>query len=239
MALSAADAQAAQGALTGALSADLASVWAQTDTSDPSWLTRFVLLVAAVVHRYGLASGSLAAQTYTAERTAAGAGTPFRVALAPLPPPDQIAATVGWATAPVRAEQPDLGLARTQLEGAVDRLVLDVGRRTLTDAVSQDRAAKGWARLTRPGACSFCRLLATRGAVYKSDRTAGRDASARFVGEGEFKFHNHCHCYVEPLFTTYEPTAQARADLALYKQVTKGLSGVDARNAFRRAVESE
>lgn len=239
MATPAETAQAAQTAVTAALGTGLTAAWARFDPSNPSQsMPGLMLAVTALVHRYGLASATLAAHTYQAQRMAAGIGGPFRVAPAPLPPAEQIGATVGWATTPLRAERPNPDLARTQLAGAVDRLVLDVGRRTLVDAVQADRQAKGWARVTRPGACSFCRLLATRGAVYKTESTAGRDANARFAGDGEFKFHNHCHCYIEPVFGTYEMTAQARADLQLYKQAAAGKSGADARNAFRHAVES-
>ena len=54
-------------------------------------------------------------------------------------------------------------------------------------------------------------MLATRGAVYKSDSTAGRTANEKFVGEGEFKYHNHCRCIAVPVFGVYEKTAEARA----------------------------
>ena len=230
-------AQAAQTGLVIALGYDLERAFNTLDLSSlQDSLPRFFALIAALVHRYGSASATLAARYYTAERAAAKVSAPFRVAPAPLPPMEQIGASVGWATMPLRADG-DLATTESNVRGVADRLVLDVGRRTLVDAVQRDRQAKGWARVTRPGACSFCRLLATRGAVYKTESTAGRDANARFAGEGEFKFHNHCHCYVEPVFGTYEMTAQARDDLALYKEVTKGRSGADARAAFRQAVE--
>lgn len=44
-----------------------------------------------------------------------------------------------------------------------------------------------WRRVPEPGACPFCLMLATRGAVYKSDRTAGNGN----------KYHRHCHCRAE------------------------------------------
>lgn len=46
---------------------------------------------------------------------------------------------------------------------------------------------KAWRRVPEAGACDFCLMLATRGAVYKSDRTAG--ASKRY--------HRHCSCHAE------------------------------------------
>jgi hypothetical protein len=231
----ASSAQASQTGLVAVLDTELATALTRVDLTDvQTSMPGFFQIVAALVQRYGQASATMAARYYQLERAAAGLGT-IHVSPAPLPPLQQVGATLGWATAPLR--NGDLATTETNVSGAVDRLVTDVGRRTLVGAVQSDRQAKGWARITRPGACSFCRLMATRGAVYKNEQTAGGDASKGFVGEGEFKFHNHCHCYVEPAFGIYEMTAQAREDLATYKRVTEGLSGAAARNAFRRAVE--
>jgi len=43
---------------------------------------------------------------------------------------------------------------------------------------------KAWRRIPEAGACAFCLMLATRGAVYSSARTAG---------EGN-AYHRHCRC---------------------------------------------
>ena len=45
----------------------------------------------------------------------------------------------------------------------------------------------GWRRVPEPGACKFCRMLATRGAVYKSRRSAQRTSA------GEL-YHPRCKC---------------------------------------------
>lgn len=228
------DAQAAQIGLTAVIGAGLTQAITRIDIADVSGsMPEFFALVKALVHRYGQASATLAARYYITRRTAAGL-PPIHVKPASLPPLPQVDATLGWATTPLR-ETGDLATTESNVKGAVDRLVLDVGRRTLTDAVQSDRKARGWARLTKPDACSFCRLMATRGAVYKTEETAGRGKP--FIGEGEFKFHDHCACGIEPVFGVYEMTAQARSDLALYKDAAKGLSGKAARNAFRQAVE--
>lgn len=238
MAQQAASAQAAQIGLLAALSRELtAGLGVLLPTFTSADMTRLMALVSTLVRRYGLASAALAARYYIREREAAGIRAPFRVPAVELPSLDQTGATLGWATAPLRPDPPDVGLAESRLTGAVDRMVLNVGRQTLVEAVQQDRRARGWARVARPDACSFCRLLQTRGAVYKSEQTAGRNANSRFVGAGEFKFHNNCHCYIEPVFGIYELSARARADLALYRESTAGLSGSDARKAFRQAVE--
>jgi len=220
------DSQTAQAGLVTALGLQLRTVWQQIDLTDVNGsMPRFMMLVAGLIHRYGLASATLADRSYLASRRAAGLTTPFRTIPAPLPPLEEIGANVGWATAPLRTAEPDLPAAEQRLVGAADRLVLNVGRETLIGNVQRDRAAKGWARIPEPGACSFCALLATRGAVYKQD-TVG------------FEAHNHCRCHVEPVFTAYEPSAQVREWQAIYRESARGKSGAEARNAFRRALES-
>jgi hypothetical protein len=114
--------------------------------------------------------------------------------------------------------------AKARLAAAAERQVLDAGRDTIVGNAQRDRKAKSWARIPEPGACSFCLMLATRGAVYK-ETTVG------------FKSHDNCRCHVEPVFTAYEPSAAVRDAQRLYTESTRGKSGKAALSAFRQAVE--
>jgi hypothetical protein len=212
-------------------------------------LPDFTLRVAALVHHFAPAAGVLANQHYMQVRDSEGVSGPFHPHVAASPPMAQIGSAVRWATSDLlvtggstevhMAPSPEtVQIVHDRLDGAVGRLITNTARETTIANVKRDRAAVAWARVTRPDACYFCRMLATRGAVYENQFTAGRAANKRFVGEGEFKFHNDCHCTIEPLFSKhYEPPAHTRADQALWNEVTAGLSGQDAINAFRRAVE--
>jgi hypothetical protein len=139
-----------------------------------------------------------------------------------------IEAPVKVAEAPA-TEVPSAGSAiadaKARLAAASERLVLDAGRNTVIDNAERDRKAKGWARIPEPGACSFCLMLATRGAVYRSEASGG------------FKTHDNCRCHVEPVFNAYEPSAAVRQAQALWASSTRGKSGNAARIAFRQAVE--
>jgi hypothetical protein len=107
------------------------------------------------------------------------------------------------------------------LEAASGRLALKGGRQTITEAVAQDPKAKGWERVIAPGACSFCSMLASRGAVYRSRESA------------KFLAHDHCHCTPLPLFVGQAPS-QASKDLsAEWQRVTRGKSGANARKAWQ------
>ena len=76
--------------------------------------------------------------------------------------------------------------------GSTTRLVANAGRDTVRENVHRDSQSVGYQRVTDGHPCSFCEMLAGRGAVYKSETTAGRG--------GHDPYHDHCLCTVEPVF---------------------------------------
>lgn len=91
----------------------------------------------------------------------------------------------GVARGQSRAVAAQTAFVRTS--GAIERLVSDGGRHTVTRSVAADPHAEGWRRITSPGACDFCQLLAGRGAVYKATTST-------------FRSHDHCGCTAEPVY---------------------------------------
>lgn len=221
--------QVGQEALVSLVPAVLREAWPLLDVHDiKGTLPRFVAAVRAIVQRYGSASAAAALDYYRRERAAAGVKVAApSLRLAPSPADSVVEEAIGWAVSdlygPVSPET--VAAAQEKVDAAVSRLVLDQGRQTIIDATVKDRAAKGWARVTEQGACSFCIMLALRGAAYGSKRSA------------DFKAHDHCNCHAEPVFTAYEPSHRMREMDRLWRESTKGRSGHDARVAFRQAVE--
>lgn len=135
--------------------------------------------------------------------------------------------------------------------GAGVRHALNGGRSFSANAIARDSLALGWYRVTKQGCCSFCAVLASRGAVYKEDSFDNSDP--RFQGEGREKVHDHCACTMEPIYRRDQPIADLNrsfADLwgslaADEDDVAKGragrvgdrFSGNAALNAFRRRYE--
>lgn len=116
--------------------------------------------------------------------------------------------------------------AQVAVARAAQRQALDGGRERVLRAVESDRTAFGWARATSGSCCYFCAMLASRGAVYKSERTAGFDP------------HDGCNCEPEPIYRRAQPLPPATQGFAeQWADATEGLSGHDARLAFRRAYE--
>ncbi|MFE0353589.1 hypothetical protein ACFW2I_08855 [Streptomyces nigra] len=202
-------------------------------TSMPDWLAA----VNAVVAQYSRTSAALAAEFYDAQREAAGVPGPFIVPVADPPPEEQTTASLRWATKDLWPREPDeatpaqlepmdvrLVQAEKKAEQVAQKLVADTGRGTVQAAVRQDRQATAWARSAALGACSFCKLLASRGAVYGEDTA-------------DFRAHDGCHCGVIPVFRgqRFELSPHAREWERLYREFAEGHSG-DQLRLFRRAL---
>jgi len=225
--VAAADHQAAQTALAGSLTEQLAPLWPliQEDNLDAT-IPKYSLAVSALVQRYGQASAALAASYYEAARQSAD--VPGRFSVVPVSPADLETVTkgIGWATKGLWGDSPDTATARHLATATAERYVLNTGRMTIISAANADRKSYGWARVVEPGACSFCLLLATRGAVYRTEQSS------------EFRSHDHCRCHAQPIFdAVYEPSAEVRRAQQIYKQVKATAKGPAAtRRAFRQAL---
>jgi hypothetical protein len=201
--------------------------------SVPDWLAA----MNAVVEQYSRVSAALAADFYDAQREAAGVPGRFTVPLADPPDPEQTEASLRWAAKDLWPRDPEeatpaqrqpmgvrLDQAEKKAEQVAQKLVADTGRGTVREAVRLDRQAAAWARTAALGACSFCKLLATRGAVYKQDTA-------------DFRAHDGCHCGVIPVFRgqRFEPSPQAREWERIYREYAEGHSG-DQLRLFRQAL---
>lgn len=231
--------QLAQAALAANLAETLPTAWESLDLAQlEQTLPDFIQQVQALVTHYGKASAAMAIRSYAADRLAAKVTGKYTIRPAAPAPFDQVDSGVRWATKGLWSASPDVEAAKTKVSGVAQRDVLDNGRNTLLDAIHADKKAKGWARVPEAGACSFCLLLATRGAVYREHSFT--NANFKFTGPGAFKTHDHCRCSLEPIFGHYEAPADVRKYQALYADVAKTANGPAAtRAAFRQAVDAE
>ena len=219
--------QAKQATLVSTLEGPLDAAWQLLDPRDPQSVNRFLAAIVALARSFGRISASEAAKYYEAVRVAEGVPGAFVARPAPPATPDEILAGARWAIQGLWGPNPDSAAARSLLTGVVERNVLEAGRTTILDAAQRDRRCKGWARETEPGCCSFCAMLATRGAVYRSESS------------GDFASHNNCRCFAVPVFGTWEPSAEVAEWQQLYKESTRGVHGARRmRKAFRDAYEA-
>jgi hypothetical protein len=118
------------------------------------------------------------------------------------------------------------------------------GRRTIIRAVEDNQRPIGWARYDpKPPTCAFCLMLISRGPVYTSESAAKYKTrkAKTYQGHDRETFHPGCSCKVVPVFSNerWEGHDQYRDAENLWKESTRGWSGKNALNAFRRAVESQ
>ncbi|MCX5119223.1 hypothetical protein OG992_18720 [Micromonospora sp. NBC_00362] len=147
---------------------------------------------ADLVAVYGDSAALAAVDWYDELREQADVPGRFRASMADPAPPEQAAAVARWAVGPLFGAQPDPAKSLEHLSGGVQRLVLQPARQTIADSVDQDPADARWARVpTGPTTCAFCRLLASRGAVYHSQDTAGGLATS---------YHGTCDCVACPVW---------------------------------------
>lgn len=119
--------------------------------------------------------------------------------------------------------------------GTVDAASIAPAREVIDTAARQDKLVLAVARGTSSDPCAFCAMLASRGFVYKSDKTA-------HVGDDDVaaKVHIHCHCF--PIYRWVKESELPplnRYFQAKWPEVTAGYSGTDALNAWRRWIYSQ
>lgn len=146
----------------------------------------------------------------------------------------RVTGPVAFKTAIADGAVPDkaAALALSQLTGAASRLSQLGGRATIDRTARESPVIVGYRREARAHSCYFCAMLASRGAVYKTESSAKvRDVR----GGGSRRFHDHCRCSAEPLYGHEDEPAHVAALSDRWAEVTAGKSGQDAVNAWRAA----
>lgn len=128
-------------------------------------------------------------------------------------------------------------MART-LPAAAQRLAYAGGRETVEATVKESDVILGWRRVTDGDPCAFCALLASRGAVFLSEKSATTVVGRRGVARGNRavgeSYHDGCGCIAEPLYE-HEDEPPSVLDLQeQWRTATAGTSGKSAIRAWRR-----
>lgn len=159
------------------------------------------LVVPPLLDEYGAAAALVAAMFYDQMRDAARISGAFVAIPARIADPGAGAdSLVRWARASATTED----TFATLVAGGVSRRVSNTARDTITKATDADPRARGWMRIGRGTACAFCRLLVSRGAVY-------RGATSRFAA------HDHCRCQAAPIWDASQVVAVRREFVASAK----------------------
>lgn len=193
----------ANNALVDLARRDLEAVWSGFDTSD-ALLVRSLLedVFPDLVQTYGSTAALLAVDYYDELRGDAPSVERFRSVMSESVNVEQAQAKARWAIGPLFGE-PDPSRALSNLALGLDVLVKQFGRDTIASNAAKDPSGALWARdPSGRDTCSFCLILASRGAVYGSKVAAGGDMN---------KYHGKCDCTPVPVWQEsdlpYDPDA--------------------------------
>jgi hypothetical protein len=224
--------RAAQALLAAILTRDILGLWLDLDLAAvrSSWPAVRVAVSSLIRDSWGK-SLAQSQEFYSLSRDLAGIESglpsvvppelaePYVLKVADMTGPGRILQDIKSGQ-PVRQAAEHAGV---NLAGAATYLALSASRGGVTSQVAADPAALGWARITSGHPCAFCAMLASRGAVYKTQKTAG------------FEAHNHCACVPAPVFRKQDVQSLTSGALQdQWRQVTQGLSGGNAFRAWRK-----
>lgn len=122
-------------------------------------------------------------------------------------PEERIFGSIEWAVHTAA----DVTSAAAKLAGSVDRMVYDASRAVVEHNAIKEKVK--YARVARAGACRWCRLMATRGAVFTS-------------AANSIKGHDSCHRVAVPVRqgTQFVRPAHYKAWADEYATVTRRLT---------------
>lgn len=176
---------------------DLITLWRVVDPTDLSnTIDVFVRAAVLLAGRDYDTSAALAGQYLSLFQQAEGVQQLANAVAALKPAPEAVAADLRGAALRGIIDARKAGLSVSaakdqglvKVSGAMVKQVLAGGRMRIVGTARVDRAALGWQRVTTGDPCSFCRALAARGAVYKSEKSA------------DFEAHDHCGCTPEIVY---------------------------------------
>lgn len=140
-------------------------------------------ILPALADAYGSAAAAVAAEWYDEVREELEVSGRFRAIPAGLPDSMGTQELAGWA----RGRAANLATFEALVLGGLQRRIANMARETVTGSAVADPRARGWMRVARPDGCSFCYMLASRGAVF-------RESTVRFAS------HDDCNCQAAPAF---------------------------------------
>lgn len=187
------EARAALVLLTSSAVSTAQRLFAGTSGSPEARRLQLLEGVPEVISYYSEGSAALAADLYDDERERAGVTDAYAASTVVNDRVVKIRRGIAWAADPLFGE--DDGATPARLAEIVQLESARPFRDTITTNRQRDPQSVGWKRVTS-GGCAFCRMLASRGAVYK-------EATAHFAS------HPHCNCSVAPVFVGGEAGPEA------------------------------
>lgn len=136
--------------------------------------------------------------------------------------PRYIKSLVGRGYSPSEAH----AYAHSRMLGIGRKHAMDGGRGLIDATSSQDRRAIGYRRVTGADPCTFCAMLASRGAMFGSQRqhalySSEETALVRAYDGGQY--HLHCACTAEIVYGHWEPTSKEQEFIDAYERAARAV----------------
>lgn len=171
---------------------DLSRAWAAMDLSNPRQARDDLLQVVDALGSRGDSDARvLAMEWYEDVREKVGGLPRYTARAGGHPNHDRMIATARWAAGGLWGDNPDQ--VKELMEQAMDRWQWAAANDAIVFNAVNDKSCRRWARVPSGAkTCAFCTMLASRGWVYATYRSAG--------GEAAHQFHEGCDCLVVPNF---------------------------------------
>ncbi len=139
---------------------DVVTAW-RNSKGKPSFRERVKLVFVEVTDRLHHTAADTAADWYDQS----GPGLDYTAEPAPPPPPEQLEKSVDWALGG------DGEQALDRMSGTLQKTIANGARHT-TELNANFEPGSRWVREAAEDACEFCRLMAIRGAMYRTEASA-------------------------------------------------------------------
>lgn len=143
--------------------------------------------------------------------------------------PQYVKSLIGRGYSPHEAKQ----YAHSRILGVGRKHAMDGGRGLIDSTASNDRRSIGYRRVTGPDPCTFCAMLASRGAVFGSQRQhsvySSEETALLRASDGQ-KYHLHCNCSAEIVYGDWVPTPEEQRYVDAYERAA---AAADAQNLPR------
>ena len=185
-----------------------------------------------VFNPYAAAASDVSASFYEEVRDLAGVRGSFAAETLDSVETDRWGALVGAGTQPRMLEQGASNLMFQFLSGGLTSILSTMAADTIYGNASNERVKVGFQRVPKAGCCGFCGMLASRGAAYSSEASAGgvvgrgvpvertkgkrggqgKGIKARGSQSAGQAFHDHCKCRAVQVYEGDSVELQAGAD---------------------------
>lgn len=172
---------------------ELRAFWLTLDPSEPLAAVRALEnFLPLLIQSYGEMGAAAAADFYEELRESVpGIRRAHKTVLGDAIPFEQARISTKWAVGPLFKADEDPTAAYNNLIDVTDRLVKQQGRNTIAENIIRDPAGVRYARVpSGPQTCTYCLMLASRGAVYLSKESASNLN----------KYHGKCDCVATPVW---------------------------------------